>query len=147
MEIDSPPTVIIWKTYNMPACRSWMFLRVHMHPPSRSLLRILALFTGNLVFHDPCSEFLICIPYYPYWKLCCRTGLMKEKHLLMVALQWRIVTSRLGFQGALLLQPISHSISPSCSSTTGCSELPSPRCSWLVNNCLFFCSQVCPQVC
>jgi len=31
---------------------------VHMHPPSTSLLRILALLITNFVFHDPCSEFI-----------------------------------------------------------------------------------------
>lgn len=52
-------------------------------------------------------NFLFVIPYFLYWKPCCWTHLIKEKCLLIVALQGEIMMSRLGFQ-RMLQKPTSE---------------------------------------
>lgn len=83
-------------------------------------------------------NFLVVIPYFPYWKPCCWTHLIKEKCLLIAALHGEIVMSRLGFQ-RMLQKPTSETHFWQCltlmiGSTFGCSELPSSRLPWLLSN-------------
>lgn len=88
-------------------------------------------------------NFLFVIPHFSYWKLCCRTCLMKAKCLLNSCFSGGDCDEQAGISEnaaeTYLWNPF-LSVPLACSSTLGRGELPSSSLPWLVRD--FSCSPV-----